>query len=130
MSSSESASGVGISRRATMAPRGRRLQAFASGPCYHRSMTTFIGPDDTIDFAKSSRQRSQDHVACFLHLRDLVYLHPEAASASAVSVVQTLEARVIAAKAAREKGSGETRADEIWRIDGRPSPQWRRQAAH
>ena len=57
----------------------RRLQAFASGPCYHRSMTTFIGPDDTIDFAKSSRQRSQDHVACFLHLRDLVYLHPEAA---------------------------------------------------
>ena len=72
-------------------------------------MTTFIGPDDTIDFAKSSRQRSQDHVACFLHLRDLVYLHPEAASASAVSCVRTIEARVIAAKAAREKGSGETR---------------------
>ena len=39
----------------------------------------------------------------FLHLRDLVYLHPEAASASAVSVVRALEARVIAAKAARER---------------------------
>ena len=73
-------------------------------------MTTFLGPDDTIDFAKSSRQRSQDHVACFLHLRDLVYLHPEAASASAVSVVRTIEASVIAAKAAREKGLAETRA--------------------
>jgi hypothetical protein len=116
MSSSESASGVGIGGahlqcgRATMAPRGRRLQAFASGPCYHRSMTTFIGPDDTIDFAKSSRQRSQDHVACFLHLRDLVYLHPEAASASAVSCVRTIEARVVAAKAARETGLAEARA--------------------
>ena len=87
------------------------------GPVLSSSMTTFIGPDDTIDFAKSSRQRSQDHVACFLHLRDLVYLHPEAASASAVSVVQTLEARVIAAKAAREKGSGETRAREAGRRD-------------
>ena len=96
--------------RATMAPRGRRLQAFVSSPCYHRSMTTFIGPDDIIDFAKSSRQRSQDHVACFLHLRDLVYLHPEAASASAVSCVRTIEARVVAAKAARETGLAEARA--------------------
>jgi hypothetical protein len=36
-------------------------------------------------------------------LRDLVYLHPEAASASAVAFVQKLEATVIAEKAAREK---------------------------
>jgi hypothetical protein len=46
----------------------------------------------------------------FLHLRDLVYLHPEAASASAVSCVRTIEARVVAAKAARETGLAEARA--------------------
>jgi hypothetical protein len=80
-------------------------------------MTMFLEPDDTVDFAKSRRERDRERVACFLHLRDLVYLHPEAASASAVSVVQTLEARVIAAKAAREKGSGETRAREAGRRD-------------
>ena len=93
-----------------MAPRGRRLQAFASGPCYHRSMTTFLGPDEAIDFAKSRRERDQERAACFLHLRDLVYLHPEAASASAVSFVQTLEAKVIAEKAARARGLAEARA--------------------
>jgi hypothetical protein len=36
---------------------------------------------------ESGRKRSQDRVACFLHLRDLVYLHPGAASASAVVFV-------------------------------------------
>jgi hypothetical protein len=45
----------------------------------------------------------RDRVACFLHLRDLVYLHPKAASAGVVAFVQTLEAAVIAEKAAREK---------------------------
>src|SRR5580693_8341912 len=72
-------------------------------------MTRFLPSDEAVDFAESGRKRGQDRVACFLHLRDLVYLHPEAASASAVSCVRTIEARVIAAKAAREKGSGETR---------------------
>jgi hypothetical protein len=68
-------------------------------------MTTFLGPDEAthVDLADSRHRRDQDRVACFLHLRDLVYLHPEAASASAVSFVQTLEAKVIAEKAAREE---------------------------
>ena len=68
-------------------------------------MTTILGTEETgnVDLAESGRKRSQDRVACFLHLRDLVYLHPGAASASAVSFVQTLEAKVIAEKAAREK---------------------------
>jgi hypothetical protein len=68
-------------------------------------MTTFLGPDEAtnVDLADSRHKRDQDRVACFLHLRDLVYLHPAAASASAVSFVQTLEAKVIAEKAAREK---------------------------
>ena len=74
-------------------------------------MTTFLDPDDAtnVDFAESRQNRGQDRVACFLHLRDLVYLHPEAASASAVSFVQTLEAKVIAEKAAREKRIAEAR---------------------
>ena len=66
-------------------------------------MTRFLPAEEAVDFAESGRKRGQDRVACFLHLRDLVYLHPEAASASAVSFVQTLEAKVIAEKAAREK---------------------------
>ena len=68
-------------------------------------MTTILGTDETgnVDLAESGRKRSQDRVACFLHLRDLVYLHPGAASASAVAFVQTLEAKVIAEKATREK---------------------------
>jgi hypothetical protein len=64
-------------------------------------MTTFLGPDDETNDTVSRRKRGQDGVACFLHLRDLVYLHPEAASARAVSFVQTFEAKVIAEKAAR-----------------------------
>jgi len=58
--------------------------------------------DETHD-TESRRKRGQNGVACFLHLRDLVYLHPEAASASAVSFVETLEAKVIAEKAARAR---------------------------
>jgi hypothetical protein len=80
-------------------------------------MTTFLGPDEgtNVDLAESRHKHDQNRVACFLHLRDLVYLHPEAASASAVSFVQTLEARVIAEKAAREKRLAEARAREASR---------------
>ena len=80
-------------------------------------MTTFLGPDEAtnVDLAESRRKRDQDRVACFLHLRDLVYLHRGAASASAVAVVQKLEAAVIAEKAAREKGQAEARAREASR---------------
>ena len=75
-------------------------------------MTTILGTDETgnVDLAESGRKRSQDRVACFLHLRDLVYLHPGAASASAVVFVQTLEAKVIAEKATREKRLADARA--------------------
>jgi hypothetical protein len=77
-------------------------------------MTTFLQPDDdadNVDFVESRHKR--DHrVSCFLHLRDLVYLHPEAASASAVAFVQTLEAKVIAERAAREKRLAEVRKRE------------------
>src|ERR1700722_11351163 len=68
-------------------------------------MTMFLGPDEAtnVDLADSRHKRDQDRVACFLHLRDLVYLHPGAASASAVAFVQTLEAKVIAEKTTREK---------------------------
>jgi hypothetical protein len=72
-------------------------------------MTRFLPSDEAADFAESGRKRGQDRVACFLHLRDLVYLHPEAASASVVSFVQTLEAKVIAEKAAREKRLADVR---------------------
>jgi hypothetical protein len=75
-------------------------------------MTRFLPSDEAVDFAESGRKRGQDRVACFFHLRDLVYLHPEAASASAVSFVQTLEAKVIAEKAAREKRLADVRARE------------------
>ena len=80
-------------------------------------MTTFLGPDKAtnVDLAESRHKRNQAHVACFLHLRDLVYLHPEAASASAISFVQTLEAKVIAEKVAREKRLAEARAREASR---------------
>ena len=68
-------------------------------------MTTFLQPDEgiNVDFAESRQKRDRDRVACFLHLRDLVYLHREAASVSIITFVQTLEAAVIAEKAAREK---------------------------
>ena len=67
-------------------------------------MTTFFPSDEagSIDFAEPRQKRDRDRVACFLHLRDLVYLHPEAASVGAVAIVQKLEAAVIAEKAARE----------------------------
>lgn len=74
-------------------------------------MKTFLGSDE--DFAKSRRERGPDQrVACFLHLRDLVYLHPEAAPAIAVSVVRALEERVIAEKAAHARESAEARVRE------------------
>jgi hypothetical protein len=69
-----------------------------------------LASDEVIHFAKSRRERDQERVACSLHLRDLVYLHPAAAAASAVSFVQTFEANVIAAKAARAKELAEARA--------------------
>jgi hypothetical protein len=83
-------------------------------------MTTFPGPDEAtnVDLADSCRKRGQDGVACFLHLRDLVYLHPEAASASAVSFVRVLEAKVIAEKRTREKRLAEARAREASRRYG------------
>jgi hypothetical protein len=61
----------------------------------------------------TSTTRTASRVSCIL--RDLVYLHPAAASASAVSFVQTLEAKVIAEKAAREKRLAEVRAREASR---------------
>ena len=69
-------------------------------------MTTFLQPDEAgigVDSAESRTKRGRDRVACFLHLRDLVYLHSKAASADAIAFVQQLEAAVIAEKAAREK---------------------------
>jgi hypothetical protein len=68
-------------------------------------MTTLSDPDEAIevDFTESRTKRNRDRVACFLHLRDLVYLHPKAASADAIAFVQSLEAAVIAEKATREK---------------------------
>ena len=76
-------------------------------------MTTFLQADDAdnVDFVES-RHRSDHRVACFLHLRDLVYLHPAAASGSAIAFVQKLEAAVIAEKAAREKRLAEARRRE------------------
>ena len=73
-------------------------------------VTTFLGPDEAsnVDFEASNvdfdePRPKRDQVACFLHLRDLVYMHPEAASASAIAFVKKLEAAVIAEKAARER---------------------------
>jgi len=66
-------------------------------------MTRFLPSEEAVDLAESGRKRGQDRVACFLHLRDLVYLHPEMASASSISHVKTIEAAVIAEKATREK---------------------------
>jgi hypothetical protein len=80
-------------------------------------MTTILWPDEAtnVDFAESRRKRDQDRVACFLHLRDLVYMHREAASASIIAFVQTLEAAVIAQKAAREKRLADVREREASR---------------
>ena len=76
-------------------------------------MTTFLEPDEVINVSKSRQQRDQERVACFRHLHDLVYRHPEVASASAVSFVRTLEAKVIAEKAGRERGVADARAKEV-----------------
>jgi hypothetical protein len=72
-------------------------------------MTRFLLSEEAVDLAESGRKRAQDRVACFLHLRDLVYLHPEATSSSTLSHVKTLEAAVIAEKAAREKRLADVR---------------------
>jgi hypothetical protein len=66
-------------------------------------MTRFLQPDEAaIDAAAESRtKRGRDRVACFLHLRDLVYVHPKAASTDAIAFVQSLEAAVIAQKGTR-----------------------------
>jgi hypothetical protein len=45
----------------------------------------------------------------FLHLRGLVYMHTQAASATAIAFVKELEAAVLAEKAAREKQLAEAR---------------------
>jgi hypothetical protein len=75
-------------------------------------MTRFLQPDEAaIDAAAESRtKRGRDRVACFLHLRDLVYLHPKAASTDAIAFVQSLEAAVIAQKGTPEKRLAEARA--------------------
>ena len=75
-------------------------------------MTRFLQPDEAaIDAAAESRtKRGRDRVACFLHLRDLVYLHPKAASTDAIAFGQSLEAAVIAQKGTREKRLAEARA--------------------
>ena len=74
-------------------------------------MTTFLPPDEAgnADFAEFRTKRDQDRIACFLHLRDLVYMHPKAASAVTVAFVQKLEAAVIEQKAAREKRLADVR---------------------
>jgi hypothetical protein len=68
-------------------------------------MTTFFDPNEAIevDFTESRTTRNKNRAACFLHLRDLVYLHPRVASSDAVAFVLKFEAAVMAEKAAREK---------------------------
>ena len=67
---------------------------------------------------RGQNKRGQNRAACFLHLRDLVYLHPKAASADAIAFVQSLEAAVIAEKATREKQLAEAR-ERTERAEGR-----------
>ena len=83
-------------------------------------MTTFLQPDEEInvDFAESRQKRDRGRVACFLHLRDLVYTHREAASVSTIAFVQTLEASVIAEKARREKRLADARERDAERRRG------------
>ena len=82
-------------------------------------MTRFLPSEDTVDFADSRQKRDRDRVACFLHLRDLVYMHPKTASADAVAAVKSLEAAVIAEKATRDKRLGEQRERKAaWRQGG------------
>ena len=53
-------------------------------------MTTFPQPDEAgiggPERKRGQNKRGQNRAACFLHLRDLVYLHPKAASADAIAV--------------------------------------------
>ena len=89
-------------------------------------MTTFLQPDEAGIESRTKRgqnKRGQNRAACFLHLRDLVYLHPKAASADAIAFVQSLEAAVIAEKATREKQLAEAR-ERAERAEG-----WREAAA-
>ena len=75
-------------------------------------MTTFLQPDEAgieSGTKRGQNKRGQNRAACFLHLRDLVYLHPKAASADSIAFVQSLEAAVIAEKATRDKQLVETR---------------------
>jgi hypothetical protein len=72
-------------------------------------MTTFFGPDEASDVDFVEPRPKRDQVACFLHLRDLVYTHPEAAPADAIAFVKKLEAAVIAEKAARERRLADAR---------------------
>jgi hypothetical protein len=84
-------------------------------------MTTFLQPDEAGIESRTKRgqnKRCQNRAACFLHLRDLVYLHPKAASADAIAFVQSLEAAVIAEKATREKQLAEAR-ERTERAEGR-----------
>ena len=81
-------------------------------------MTTFLQPDEAgieSGTKRGQNKRGQNRAACFLHLRDLVYLHPKAASADAIAFVQSLEAAVIDEKDTREKQLAEARE----RADGR-----------
>jgi hypothetical protein len=84
-------------------------------------MTTVLQPDEA--GIESRTKRAQNRAACFLHLRDLVYLHPKAASADAIAFVQSLEAAVIAEKAAREKrlveARGRAERTEGWLVAAR-----------
>jgi hypothetical protein len=88
-------------------------------------MTTFLHPDEAIDVDFAETKRGKDRIACFLHLRDLVYLHPKAASVNVIAFVQTLEAAVIAEKASREKRLAEGRGERRPHLWGRISPTLR-----
>ena len=84
-------------------------------------MTTFLQPDEAgieSGTRRGQNKRGQNRAACFLHLRDLVYLHPKAASADAIAFVQSLEAAVIAEKATREKQLAEARERAEGRAGG------------
>ena len=74
-------------------------------------MTTILQLDEAgnVDFAEPRQKRDRDRVACFLHLRDLVYLHREVASANTIAFVRMLEAAVIAEKTARAKRLADAR---------------------
>ena len=84
-------------------------------------MTTFQPDEATnVDFGASDAdfvepRLKRNQVACFLHLRDLVYMHPQSASASVIGFVKKLEAAVIAEKATREKRLAAVREREAER---------------